>query len=104
MKVIKRFILFTVTAVGILAAGVYLAHYVEDAQLIRQGNQIVEKIEKFRTIYGRLPSNLTDAGIPDNGPIYYDKRNETEYVVWYGKRLGESEMYNSKEKEWALRD
>ncbi len=104
MKVIKRFILCILAAVVILAAGVYLAHYAEDVQLRSQGNLIVEKIEKFRTIHGRLPSNLTDVGIPDNGPIYYEKRDENEYVVWYGKRLGESEMYNSKEKEWALRD
>ena len=48
--------------------------------------------------------NLPETGMPDNGPIYYEMRGENEYVVWFGKRLGESEMYNSKEKEWALRD
>jgi hypothetical protein len=37
----------------------------------------------------------------ENGPIYYKKESDTEYVVWFGTQLGESVTYDSETKEWT---
>ncbi len=67
-----------------------------------QGNEIVAKIEKFKTEKGRLPNSLGEIGIveTESGPIYYKKESESKYIVWFGKELGESATYDSDTKQW----
>lgn len=69
---------------------------------IKQGNDVIIKIEKFKTDVGRLPNNLTELGIKEDesGPIYYQKENESKYIVWFGRELGESSKYDSETKQW----
>lgn len=69
---------------------------------IKLGNEVVAKVEKFKTEKGRLPNNLTELGIKEHesGPIYYKKESESKYIVWFGKELGESVTYNSETKQW----
>jgi hypothetical protein len=111
MKTVKKLVLSIavvvlciVAVIGILVAGLCVSEYVEDARMIKEGDRVVEKIENFRAIHGRLPSNLPEVGIPDDGPLYYEKRSDDVYVVWYGKRLGESGLYDSREKQWKTVD
>ncbi len=69
---------------------------------IRQGNEIVSKIEKFKSEKNRLPNNLTELGLVEDeaGPIYYEKKGETKFILWFGKALGESAIYDSDTKQW----
>jgi hypothetical protein len=71
-------------------------------QKMAQGNRIVVKVEKFKSDKGRLPNNLTEIGIieDESGPIYYEKKTETKYILWFGKELGESMTYDSETKQW----
>lgn len=73
-----------------------------ESHLIEEGNKIIGKIESFRKDKGKLPDSLTSVGIEEKeeGPIYYEKRGEAEYVLWFGRELGESVTYDSKSKEW----
>lgn len=73
-----------------------------DARLIREGDEIVKKVERFRESKGRLPNSLSEIGVEEKeeGPIYYDKKSETRYVVWFGTVLGESVKYDSDKREW----
>jgi len=34
------------------------------------------------------------------GPIYYNKKTQTEYDIWFGERLGHSVVYDSGSKKW----
>ena len=67
-----------------------------------KGNEAVVKIEKFRNEKGRLPDSLSETGIAEteSGPIYYRKESESKYILWFGKGLGESVVYDSETKQW----
>lgn len=69
---------------------------------LKQGNEIVAKIEQFKSEKSRLPNSLSEIGIAEteSGPIYYKKESETKYILWFGKELGESETYDSDTKQW----
>ncbi|MGI8641038.1 MAG: hypothetical protein ACR2MG_13975 [Pyrinomonadaceae bacterium] len=69
---------------------------------IKEGNEVAVKIENFRSEKGRLPNSLTEVGIAEmeSGPIYYDKKSESKYILWFGKELGESVVYDSDTKQW----
>jgi len=72
------------------------------AEKMAKGNEAVAQIEKFRNEKGRLPNSLSEAGIveTESGPIYYRKESESKYILWFGKELGESVVYNSETKQW----
>ena len=69
---------------------------------LKQGNETVSKIEKFRGEKGRLPNSLSEIGVveSESGPIYYRKESETKFILWFGKELGESVVYDSETKQW----
>ena len=66
------------------------------------GNEIIEKIEQFKTHEKRLPETLDEIGVPvsESGPIYYRRVGEDRYQLWYGTALGESVTYDSDRKDW----
>jgi hypothetical protein len=67
----------------------------------RTGNEIVSRVEAFRTSHRRLPDTLHEIGIDDPDPrVFYRKASDAEFVVWFGTLLGESETYNSRTKQW----
>lgn len=69
---------------------------------LKQGNEVVAKVEYFRSEKGRLPDSLSEVGIAEteSGPIYYQKKSESKYILWFGKELGESKTYDSDTKQW----
>jgi hypothetical protein len=69
---------------------------------LKRGNEIAAKVEKFRSEKGRLPNSLSEIGVVEieSGPIYYKKESETKYILWFGKELGESVVYDSETKQW----
>jgi hypothetical protein len=96
----RRIILLVAIAFLLLAIGIYISLSYED----RLAKQAVHKIEEFRGKHGRLPNSLAEAGIllPEDreGPVFYEKRRDGSYVVWYGTTLGESVTYDSNDKTW----
>jgi hypothetical protein len=76
-----------------------------EKKLIEQGNDLVEKIEIFKTNIGRLPADLEELGINETleGPLFYNKLDSANYMVWFGTSLGESMIYYSDTKEWDYR-
>ena len=69
---------------------------------IEKGNEAITKIENFRNKNGKLPNSLSEIGIAEteSGPIYYEKKSESKYILWFGKELGESVTYDSDTKQW----
>ena len=69
----------------------------------RQATAAIAAIEQFKASHGRLPVSLAEvSGQPDSesGPIYYESSNSTDYVVWFGRSLGESYTYDSQSGVW----
>lgn len=68
----------------------------------RIGSQDIALIEAYRVSHGTLPPDLETLGInvSDDGPIFYQRKGDTEYILWFGTTLGESVTYSSKTKIW----
>jgi hypothetical protein len=66
------------------------------------GDQVVAGVEKFKQERGRLPNSLEELGVKsdESGPVFYEKKSESRYVVWYGTSLGESTTYDSEVRRW----
>jgi hypothetical protein len=68
-----------------------------------KGIGIIQKIEFYRMIKGKLPDSLDDIGEDPqaDGPIYYSKIDSVNYEIWFGTTLGESCVYRSETKKWT---
>jgi hypothetical protein len=73
------------------------------------GNQIILRVELFRTERGRLPESLDELDLREIGVrdplslnVYYNKLDEDRYVVSFPLvfALGESIAYDSKYGKW----
>jgi hypothetical protein len=64
--------------------------------------EIYSKIEKFRQANRQLPSGLNDIGIEENveGPVYYSKKSDSTYILYYSGGLGESIILDTLTGEW----
>jgi len=68
----------------------------------KHAETIIEKVEVYRSEFGKLPENVAAVGIDDSQMhlSFYIKKSEDEYEVWYGLDLGTSKIYNSETKKW----
>lgn len=64
--------------------------------------ELIKKVESFRKINNRIPENVSEIGILEemDSPAFYQKKNDSTYIIWYGLSVGESNVYNSLTKEW----
>ena len=74
-------------------------------QLMSEGDQLVRRIEVYRKKSGVLPPSLAAMGIAEveEGPLYYQPKRDTAYVVWFGTTLGESMTYHSDTRQWQAK-
>jgi hypothetical protein len=98
-KPVLSVVLVLVLSVVACSCGTYL----RAERLTKEGNEIVGKVESFRKDKGRLPDSLSELGIKETegGPIYYAKKSDTKYLLWFGAELGESVSYDSDSKKWG---
>jgi hypothetical protein len=78
---------------------------ISEKRQIKQGDELIVKIEEFKAEKGYLPDSLEDIGIKETleGPLFYEKKDSIHYMVWFGTSLGESMIYYSDTKEWDYR-
>lgn len=99
-----------ILALAILAGSFHLlltfAEKWQDAEMQQQGDAIIQKIDAFRQKSGCLPASLTEIGesASAQSPFSYQQRGENHYIIWYGKRLGESGLHDSHERGWKITD
>jgi len=74
-----------------------------DRKLISRGNEIIQRIEAFKSNQKRLPNSLSEVGIGEE-ELFYNKYDSIHYIVWYGTSLGESVTYYSDSKKWEEGD
>lgn len=103
MKKTFKYILIITSIVIIGLVAFYFIIPSKEEKLTNQGNEIIQKIEKYRVDNGHLPNSLTEIGIKEKeeGPLYYDKRDSINYTLSFGTSLGESETYHSETKKWT---
>ncbi len=105
MKNLFKFFLILVLGLtaGILLINVYVHFiYAVDNNLLKTGNEIIHKIEKFQQNEARLPYSLSEICIEeklDGGPIYYSLEGD-EYSLSFAVSPSESASYSSKTKKW----
>jgi len=90
---------WVVTAVVcVLAVSAWWSHCLLTPSDESQIRRTIHLVETFRSVQGRLPVSLFDIGMVDseNGPIYYQRESENEYIIWMGDSLGESIIYESR--------
>ncbi|MBN8837582.1 MAG: hypothetical protein J0I09_10000 [Sphingobacteriia bacterium] len=65
------------------------------------GQNIYMKIIQYQKSKGHLPDKLNDIGIEEKmeGPIYYQKQTDSTFIIYYGRELGESMVFDPKTKE-----
>jgi len=99
-----RYFLFFLVVVFFFVFFATISEIRRDYRLADEGNILVEKIETFRTIHGRLPDRLEEIGgkSKDGGgdSLFYHKRNDLQYVIWFGTTLGESIYFDSENGYW----
>lgn len=73
---------------------------------MKEGKELVEKIEAFKAKYSRLPNSLEEIGLEESDGadvLYYSKRDSLHYTVSFGTALGESKFYYSDSEKWEDR-
>jgi hypothetical protein len=64
--------------------------------------KLSQELRSSKQERGRLPNSLEELGVKsdESGPVFYEKKSESRYVVWYGTSLGESTTYDSEVRRW----
>lgn len=95
------FITLTVLTVIVLFYFIFLRNWREN-DLKNQGDQLIDKIERYRDEKGVLPNHLADIGVAETAdyPLYYQKKDSINYIIWFGTSLGESVTFYSDSKQW----
>ncbi|MAS96831.1 MAG: hypothetical protein CMO55_26875 [Verrucomicrobiales bacterium] len=74
----------------------------------RTANNIIEKIEGFRSRHGFYPESLSAFGIEESeeGPYHYERIPDGSFQVWFGGGKGffSCQTYDSKIGSWAETD
>ena len=87
----------------VLFTGFLVSCESREAKLTREGNALAKEIENYKKQNHRYPRSLTEIGIEvkQEGPLYYELRDSSYFVIYFGTALGESRVYHSKINEWT---
>ena len=89
----------------------FYLRFERERQLMREGDILIERIEKFRTEHSRLPNSFKEMGIEETGLmggccgegadlLYYDKIDSLHYIVSFGMSIDYNRTYYSENKQW----
>jgi uncharacterized protein YxeA len=102
----KKILLITLSIFLLLVVAlsiIWFLGYRGERNMIQHGNQLVEKVEKYKETHKKLPQDLKDIGVDyktEDSLFYYSIRDSKNYMIWYGTELGESKTYYSDSKKW----
>lgn len=95
--------LFSLVLIILIILGLFYFNIFDPYYFRRlEAKKLIFKIEEYYDKNNKYPDSLADLGIvpAESGPIYYEKKSGTQYIVWFGTALGESETYDSTKKQW----
>lgn len=97
----KIYIYLMIICVVIFSIFFFLRHK-EQNNYIKKGNIIVNKVYQYKKEFKKLPntiSELTNILEMGEGP-YYEKLNDSTFIVFYNIGFDDKFIYNSNKKEW----
>ena len=112
MKKAKIFISFIVIAIIPILLYFMSIKFFYKSLAIKNGNHIVNSIEKYRTEKGHLPDSFNDINLVTDDfwvgmatkrkgiKYYYEKMSDSDYIVYFDYNLGDSITYMSETKDW----
>ena len=91
------------SVIKILIIGILLGLVACESENEKYALELINKVEEFEKQNGRLPNNVAEMGLIEleNSMAFYEKKNDSVYVIWFGLGLGESQTYNSKTGKWT---
>ncbi len=103
MKTVFRILVISLIAFFII--WFFLLKDLRDNRLMKKGDNIIEKIEKFKVENNRLPNTLFEIGIVEKegvDEIWYQIIDSTNcnYIIAYGVSMDRSKIYFSDSKKW----
>jgi len=87
----------------ILLLSIYIILFIGNSIKVKNNaNNIISEVERYKNQFDSLPNSLKDIGIFEKleGPVFYQKEDSLNYIIWYGTFLGESNVYYSKDGFW----
>lgn len=91
-----------------IAISLALSACFRERKLRKEAEIIIEKVNNYKKINGKVPPNLTAIGIKESeeGPIYYTAwKDSVNYIIYYSSGgVGESEKYYSDSNQWESID
>jgi hypothetical protein len=69
---------------------------------VREGSQLVVRVEAYRQAHGRLPESFEELGVTgvEADKFFYRKCDQQQFIIWFGTYLGESMTYDSSSTKW----
>jgi len=98
----KKVVIGISVVVLIVVASVFYLRNTENRNYKAKGKQLIEKVEKYKKEYGKLPESTSDLGVQaemGEGP-YYEKLDSTNYTVYFNIGFDNTLMYHSDTGEW----
>lgn len=102
MRKSRMYLLLVIIFLSLAVLFLVLTKETKEDSLIEQGNQLVIKIEEYKKDRGKFPISLAEINIQEKleGPIYYELKDSTRFILWFGTTLGESVTYDSRNRKW----
>ena len=69
-------------------------------RLIRESQPVQVALENFRQQHGIYPETLSAGKISEPDEIYYRRKSDGSYILWFGLELGESMTFRSTDRKW----
>lgn len=99
---LRYFTIVLIVTIALVSGSLYVQHRKND-KYISIGEDLIEKIETYKSINKKLPETLNDLNEPEsmeNGP-YYDKIDDNQYEVSFCFGFDDDLTYNSNTKKWT---
>ena len=99
---LKTFVIFVL----LFAFWFFHLRHERDRELMKRGDIMVEKIEEFRAIHGRLPTSLKEVGEEEiyegADALWYDIHSECDYSISFAISFDDLMNYYSDTKTWEI--
>ena len=78
------------SVIKILIIGIFFGFISCESENEEYALELINKIEEFKKLNGRLPSNVQEIGLVEleDSLAFYEKKSDSTYIVWFGLDLG----------------
>lgn len=98
----NKTIRYIIGLVVLVLAIIFILRLSENRSYKVEGQALVEKIENFKEMKGKLPDSISELGIDSEmgeGP-YYKKESDSTYIVYFNIGFDNSLVFSSNTKKW----